>query len=102
MTPAGAVIKVLSHPADPLGGVKGQIFKFCNNSRLSIFFTEISHADIGTINMKHIKHDFRSKARDSHSLGGHRGWGQKVKIQLFQNNVMLHIKLKGIMNADTW
>ena len=25
------------------------------------------------------------------------GWGQKVKIQLFQNMVMLHIKLKGIM-----
>ena len=28
--------------------------------------------------------------------------GQKVKIQLFQNNVMLHIKLKGIRNAATW
>ena len=24
--------------------------------------------------------------------------GQKVKIKLFQNNVMLHIKLKGIMS----
>ena len=30
------------------------------------------------------------------------GWGKKVKIQLFQNMVMLHIKLKGIMNAATW
>ena len=29
------------------------------------------------------------------------GWGQKVKIQLFQNMVMLHIKLNGIMNAAT-
>ena len=29
--------------------------------------------------------------------------GQKVKVQLFsQNNVMLHIKLKGITNALTW
>ena len=28
--------------------------------------------------------------------------GQKVKIQLFQNNIMLHIKLKGIANAATW
>ena len=28
-------------------------------------------------------------------------WGQKVKIQNFQNMVMLHIKLKGIMNAAT-
>ena len=29
-------------------------------------------------------------------------WGQKVKILLFQNMVMLHIKLKGITNAATW
>ena len=28
--------------------------------------------------------------------------GQEVKIQLFQNMVMLHIKLKGITNAATW
>ena len=31
-----------------------------------------------------------------------RGGGQKVKIQLFQNMVMLHIKLKGITIAATW
>ena len=29
------------------------------------------------------------------------GWGQKVKIQLFQNMVMLHIKSSGITNAAT-
>ena len=29
-------------------------------------------------------------------------WGQKVKIQLFQNMVMLHIKLNGITNSATW
>ena len=29
------------------------------------------------------------------------GWGQKVTIQLMQNKVMLHIKLKGITNAAT-
>ena len=28
--------------------------------------------------------------------------GQKVKFQLFPNNVKLHIKLKGITNAATW
>ena len=28
--------------------------------------------------------------------------GQKVKIQLFQNMVIVHIKLKAIMNAVTW
>ena len=27
-----------------------------------------------------------------------RGWGQKVKVQLFQNMAMLHIKFKGITN----
>ena len=29
-------------------------------------------------------------------------WVQQVKIQLFQNMVMLHIKLKKIINAATW
>ena len=28
--------------------------------------------------------------------------GQKVEIQLFQNMVMLHVKLKAITNAATW
>ena len=35
-------------------------------------------------------------------LGGIKGWDQKVKIQFFQNMVMLHIKLKGITDAATW
>ena len=30
------------------------------------------------------------------------GCGQKVKIELFQNMVMLDIKLKSIMNAAKW
>ena len=29
-------------------------------------------------------------------------WGQKVKIQLCQNMVILHIKLKVIANAVKW
>ena len=28
--------------------------------------------------------------------------GNGVKIQLFQNNVLMHIKLKGITNPATW
>ena len=28
--------------------------------------------------------------------------GQKIEIQLFQNMIMLHIKLKGIANAAIW
>ena len=35
-------------------------------------------------------------------LGGLREWGQNVKIQLFQNMIILHIKFKGIMNAAPW
>ena len=35
-------------------------------------------------------------------LGGLGVWGQKAKLQLFQNIVMLHIKLKGIRYAATW
>ena len=51
--------------------------------------------------MKHIKRDFRFKVCVS-PLGGLRAWGQKVKFQLYQNMVMLHIKLKGSMNAAAW
>ena len=86
--------RVTGHETFSFFGLKwgqGQIFKFCNNSdsKLSIYF-EISHADRGTINMKHIKHDFLSKACVS-TPGWTWGWGQRVKIQLFQNIVMLHI-----------
>ena len=35
-------------------------------------------------------------------IGGLRVWSQKVKIQLFQNMVILHIKLKEITNAAAW
>ena len=57
------VIKILPQPPDPLGGLKGQIFKLAIElSKTSIFFTEISHADRDTVNMKHIKRDFRSKS----------------------------------------
>ena len=55
--------KILPHLPDPLGGVKGQIFKFCNYSvSCQYFVTEILHADRGTISMKHIKRDFRTNA----------------------------------------
>ena len=56
-----AVIKSLHHLPDPLGGVKGQIFKFRNNSVVNIS-TEISHADSDTKYMEDITHNFRSKA----------------------------------------
>ena len=41
---------------DPLGGIKGQMFKFCNKLKTFInIFTENSHAGRSTIDMKHIK-----------------------------------------------
>ena len=62
---------------------------------------ESLHAERGTINMKHIKCDLRSKACFTPlvDLGG---GVKKVKNQLFLNTVTLHIKLQGITNAATW
>ena len=54
--------KKLPHPPDPLGGVKGRIYKFRYNSVSCQYFTEISHSYRGTKNTKHIKRDFRLKA----------------------------------------
>ena len=51
--------------------------------------------------MKHIKRDFSLKARVRVcwvDLGG----GAEAKIKLFQNMVMLHIKLKLTTLAATW
>ena len=88
------------HPPLPVG-VKGLICKFRNNSVRCQYFTDISHADSVTTNKKHIKRDFdRRPVPDP--LGGLREWGQNVKIRLFQNMLILHIKFKGIMNAAPW
>ena len=43
-------------------GSKGQIFKFCNDTVSCQYFTEILHADKGTIVIKHIKQDLSLKA----------------------------------------
>ena len=42
-------------------------------SIVNIFFTEISHADKGTIDLKHIKWDLVRRHQSS-PLGGFRGW----------------------------
>ena len=52
---------------------------------LSIFFTEISHADRGTTAIKHIKWDFSSKAWVQPV--GWTGGGEEGKIQPFQDMV---------------
>ena len=64
-------------------------------------FAEISHAGRGTIDMKHIKGDFSLNAwvpTPRVDLGG----GTEAKINLFQNMVMLHIKLKLTTHAVLW
>ena len=59
------------------------------------------HAGRAAIDMKHIKQDFSWKAWVRArwvDLGG----GAEAKIKLFQNMVMLHIKLKLTTLAATW
>ena len=62
----------------------------------------MSHADRVTINNKHISNAIFDRRAVPDPLGGLSGWGQNVKIQRFQNMIMLHITLKGNMNAATW
>ena len=92
--------KKIPNPPDPLGGVKGRIFKFRYNSESCHYFTEISHSYRGT-KIRNISNVIFDRRPVSVPLRL-RGWGQKVKIQLFQNTVMMHIKLMRITNAATW
>ena len=66
-----------------------------------MFFAEILHAGRAAIDMKHIKRDFSLKAWVRVRWMDLRGWAE-AKIKLFQNMVMLHIKLKLTMLAATW
>ena len=45
-------------------------------------------------NQKMQQHGSKYLPRDAYALPRPWGWGQKVKIQLFQNMVMLHIQIK--------
>ena len=67
----------------------------------SIFFADILHAGRAAIDMKDIKQDFRLKEWVQAS-GVELGGGAKAKIKLFQNMVMLHIKLTLTTFAATW
>ena len=69
--------------------------------QLSIFFAEILHVGRAAIDMKHIKLDFSLKAW-VRAPGVDFGGGAEAKIKLFQNIVMLHIKLKLTTFATTW
>ena len=68
---------------------------------MSIFFAEIWHVGRAAIDMKHIKRDFNLKAwvrAPGVDLGGE----AEAKIKLFQNMVMLHIKLKLTTFVTKW
>ena len=67
---------------------------------LLIFFAEILHTGRAAIDMKH-QRGFKFEGLGPSLLGGLRG-GTEVKIKLFQNMVMLHIKLKLTTLAATW
>ena len=85
------VIKKFTLPPDPFGVVKGQIIKFRNYS-VSYQYFYCNFACRQRYN----------KYETYHPLDGLWGWDQKVKIQLFHNLVMMHIKSKGINNAAAW
>ena len=68
---------------------------------MSIFFAEILHVGRAAIDMNHIKQDFSLEAW-VRAPGVDLGGGAEAKIKLFQNMVMLHIKLKLTTFAATW
>ena len=79
-----------------LGGIEG---KYLNVSYHYFIFTDISHAEKGSIGIRHIKRNWRPGFG---LLGGLWGWGGGKNSIFFQNMVMLHIKLKGIAHAAIW
>ena len=88
------VSKFYPTPFDPhLRGQKSNILISQLLRQLLIFLAEILPAGRAAIDMKHIERDFSLKACVPvrwMDLGG----GAEAKIKLFQNTVMLHIKLK--------
>ena len=96
-----AVSKFYPTPLTPPKGSKVKYFNFAITKAIVNIFAEILHAGNTAIDMKHIKRDFSLKAWVLVrwvDLGGR----AETKIKLFQNMVMLHIKLKLTTLAATW
>ena len=88
-----AVSKFTPPPLTPPKGSKVKYLNFAITKAIVNIFAEILHTGRAAIDMKHIKRDFSLKAWVRAcwvDLGG----GVEVKIKLYQNMVMLHIKLK--------
>ena len=88
-------------PLTPPKGSKVKFLNFAITKAIIIIFAEILHAGRAAIDMKHINWDFSLKALVRVPWVDLRG-GAEAKIKLFQNMVMLHIKLKLIRLAATW
>ena len=84
------VIKMLSHPLTPYVGSKVKYLNFALTQSVIYIFIIISHADRGTIDMKHIKRDFRSKAR-ARPLGWTKGVGSKGQNASFSEHGHVYI-----------
>ena len=85
---------VALRPPPPFGPGDGVS---CQNS----FFTEHGHVAYQIKKNYECSNMVANFASRPQIPQDHKVWGQNVKIQLFQNIVMLHIKLKGITNAAT-
>ena len=95
-----AVSKFYPTPLTRPKGSKVKYLNFAITEAIVNIFAEILHAGRAAIDMKHIKRDFSLKALVRASLVD-LGGGAEAKIKLFQNMVMLHIKLKLTMLAAT-
>ena len=82
-------------------GSKVEYLNFAITKAIINNFAEILHAGRAAIDIKDIKRDFSLKVRVRApwvDVGG----GAQAKIKLFQNIVMLHIKLKLTTLAASW
>ena len=81
----------------PLGGVRGQTFKFCYNSVSCQYF-------YGNFACRQRYNKYETYQRwfsiEGLCLTPWVDLGGRVKIQLFQNTVMLHIKFNGITKCS--
>ena len=77
------------------GGVKGKNLTFSEHGN-------VAYQIKGNHRRSNMQHGSKYYARRAPPPPPPDPGGQKVKIQLFQNMVILHTKLKAITNAVTW
>ena len=85
----------------PSKGLKVKYLNFAITKAIVNILAEILHAGRAAIDMKHTKQDFSLKVW-VRSPGLDLGGGAEAKIKLFQNMVMVHIKLKLTTFETRW